>query len=258
VGEQVWGVECLNPFAARAPGFARARLGFAAAATLVALSAFANLASADEGRDWPGFRGANADGVSSATSVFDAGGVRLDVTWKRPLGSGYSGVSVAGGRAVTAFSDGKFDVVVALDCRDGRDLWRYPLDDTYKGHDGSQDGPIPTPLIADGRVFALAPRGKLVALDAATGKELWKTDLVAEHGAVKPHWGFGTSPLIGGGVLVVQIGAKDAMVCGFDPQTGKRLWAAGDDSVNYQSPIPLFRRRPHARPGRRGQEARVP
>jgi len=206
--------------------------------SIILLVPTASRVSAGPTTDWPGFRGANGDGVSSATNIFDRGGVRLEVAWKRPLGSGYSGVAVAEGRAVTMFSDGKADVVVAFDAADGRELWRYPIDLTYKGHDGSQDGPIPTPLIADGRVFAIGPRGRLFALDAATGKEVWKTDLVAEHGAVKPHWGFGTSPLIAWGVLVVQVGAKGAMVCGFDPQTGRRVWAAGDDAVNYQSPIP--------------------
>ena len=205
---------------------------------------------ADELDDWPGFRGTRVDGVSSETSVFSAEGTRLEVAWKRPLGSGYSGVSVSGGLLVTAFSDGKSDVVVALHATDGRELWRYTLDETYKGHDGSHDGPISTPLIAGGRVFALGPRGKLVALDAANGKELWKTDLVAEHGAIKPGYGFATSPLLvkgGGGrpeadssVLIVQVGAKDAMVCGFDPRTGQRKWAAGNDAVSYQSPVPIY------------------
>jgi outer membrane protein assembly factor BamB len=161
----------------------------------------------------------------------------MDVAWRRPLGSGYSGVAVAKDLAVTLFSDGSHDVVAAFDASDGQERWRYKLDDTYRGHDGSQDGPLSTPAIADGRIFALAPRGKLVALDASNGKPLWSSDLVGEHGAVKPHYGFTTSPLVAGGVLIVQAGAKEAMVIGLDPHSGKRMWAAGDDTVNYQSPI---------------------
>jgi outer membrane protein assembly factor BamB len=41
------------------------------------------------------------------------------------------------------------------------------------------------------------------------------------------------------GVLIVQGGAKDAAVTGFDPSTGKLLWSAGEDRVGYQSPVPL-------------------
>jgi outer membrane protein assembly factor BamB len=190
------------------------------------------------GGDWPGFLGPTADGISSESGVFGAGPKRLEIGWKRPLGAGYSAISVAGGRAVTLFSDGKSDVVVALATADGREQWRYPIGETYRGHDGSQDGPLSTPVIADGRVFALGPRGKLVALDATSGKEIWSVDLVAEHEAPQPHYGFGTSPIVVGGVLVVQGAAKGALACGFDPKTGKRLWAAGEDTVSYQSPIP--------------------
>ncbi|MCH8807759.1 MAG: PQQ-binding-like beta-propeller repeat protein [Planctomycetes bacterium] len=195
-------------------------------------------ASADGAGDWPGFRGINVDGVSAETHVFEhADGFSLRIAWKRPLGKGYSGVSIVDGRAVTMFSDGVNDFAIALDPGDGRELWRYTIDKTYKGRDGSHDGPISTPLIADGRVFGLHPSGKLFALDAKTGKELWAADLVSEHGAVKPHYGFATSPLLVDGVLIVQGGAKDAAVSGFDPASGKRLWNAGTDKVSYQAPI---------------------
>jgi enterochelin esterase-like enzyme len=64
-------------------------------------------------------------------------------------------------------------------------------------------------------------------------------DLVAVHGATAPYYGFTTSPLLLAGVLVVQGGAKDAAVTGFDPATGKLLWSAGEDRIGYQSPVPL-------------------
>lgn len=195
---------------------------------------------ADSEFDWPGFRGPRVDGVSRETNVFGNGGTRLETAWKRALGKGYSGIAVSGNHAVTMFSDGKADVVIAVDCADGHELWRYVLDETYRGHDGSQDGPIATPYVFHGMVFALAPRGKLVALDLSTGTEIWSTDLVKDYGAVKPHRGFGTSPLVVSGVLVVQVGATEGMVFGFDPQTARRLWAAGKDDVYYQSPVPIL------------------
>lgn len=132
-------------------------IGFAAFAAVL----IASWTPAAETGDWPGFRGARGDGVSDETGVFGDGGVWLEVTWKRPLGKGYSGVSVADGRVVTMFSDGESDVVIGLDAVDGRERWRYAVAETYKGHDGSQDGPIATPVIADGRVFALGPAASL-------------------------------------------------------------------------------------------------
>jgi outer membrane protein assembly factor BamB len=196
-------------------------------------------ATTSETGDWPGFRGPRATGVSDAMGVFGAGGTKLEVAWKRPLGKGYSGIAVAENRVVTIYSDGTSDVVLALDPTDGSERWRYRLDDTYRGHDGSQDGPISTPAIWSGHVFVIAPRGKLVALRVEDGARQWECDLVADFGATKPHWGFGTSPLVESGVLIVALGAKDATVCGFEPATGKRLWSAGKDGISYQSPVPF-------------------
>lgn len=189
--------------------------------------------------DWPQFRGPQGDGTSTETSVFPRGeAFGLRIAWKRATGSGYSGVVIAGGHVVTMFSDGKSDVAVALDEKTGRERWRFEIEATHKGHDGSHTGPISTPVIDAGRVFGLSARGRLFALDVETGSLVWSVDLVKEHEAVKPHYGFGTSPVVQDGVLVVQIGAKGAAIAGFDPATGKRLWATGDDGIGYQSPIP--------------------
>lgn len=193
--------------------------------------------SASFGEDWPSFRGPRGDGNASATGIIKPDQVGLKIAWKKDLGSGYSGVVISDGRVVTGFSDSNDDVIVALDAKDGRELWRFALDSTYKGHDGSHDGPIVTPLIADGRVFAIAPRGRFVALDAKSGKLQWSTDLVKDHGGKKPHYGFTSSPLYADGVVVLQIGSEQGAVAGFDPRTGKRLWAVGEDTVNYESPI---------------------
>jgi hypothetical protein len=55
------------------------------------------------------------------------------VRWRARLGSGYSGVVVSGGRAVTMFSDGGNDVLAALDEASGKEVWRIPIAETHKG-----------------------------------------------------------------------------------------------------------------------------
>jgi outer membrane protein assembly factor BamB len=132
------------------------------------------------------------------------------------------------------------DVAVAFDVSSGRELWRHAFAPAWRGRDGSFDGPISTPALGGGRVYGLGPQGHLFALEAATGREVWKVDLVAREGAATPHWGFTSSPLLVGGVLVVGLGGKDAgTLAGFDPQTGAKLWTAGHDEVAYQSPVVL-------------------
>jgi outer membrane protein assembly factor BamB len=79
---------------------------------------------------------------------------------------------------------------VAFDSRTGRELWRHVIAPTLRGKDGSFDGPIATPALAGDRVYGLGPRGHLFALDAASGRQLWKVDLVERDAAVAPHYGF--------------------------------------------------------------------
>ena len=189
-------------------------------------------------RDWPGFRGANGRATASNTDVFSKpNGFSLKTAWKRPIGSGYSGVAVAGEHVVTAFSSGKSDVAAAFDAATGAEQWRFEIGPTHEGNDGAHTGPISTPLIAGERVFGLSGFGRLFALNLRSGSLLWSTHLKDDHGAPIPGYGFATSPLFVDGVVIVQLGGENGAVAGFDPATGKRLWTVGEDGVQYQSPI---------------------
>lgn len=193
--------------------------------------------------DWPRFRGPAGDGVAPADDVFDGESPGLGVAWQAGLGSGYSGVSVASGKAVTMFAQDGSDWAVAFDAESGRELWRYEIGPTYKGHDGSHDGPISTPVLDGDRVYGLGPLGHLFALRLDNGEPLWATHLQEEHEAQKPYYGFSSSPLLQDGVLVLEVARGEdedgTALAGFDPATGERLWTAGQDGVAYQSPMPI-------------------
>lgn len=188
--------------------------------------------------EWPGLRGPNFDGSVRGVEMFSAEDMGLTVGWRASIGSGYSAVAVGNGMAVTMHVGGENDVVSAFDVETGKEAWRYRIDATYVGHDGSHDGPISTPLLSGNRVFGLSPRGKLFALNAKDGSEVWSTQLVEDHAAKMPYYGFATSAVLVDEVLVVQFGAAEGKaIGGFDPADGKLLWAVGDDEINYQSPI---------------------
>jgi enterochelin esterase-like enzyme/outer membrane protein assembly factor BamB len=190
------------------------------------------------GTDWPHLRGPALDGSVRSASLPDD--VALALSWKRPLGSGYSGVVVAGGRAVTMFSDGDGDWAAAFATDDGKEAWRVRLGDPTKGRDGADDGPLSSPLIDDGLVYALSSAGKLLALRLDDGKQVWSADLPDDLDAERPHFGFTTTPLVAGKLLVVQTGGADGhAVTAFDKKKGKRVWSAGDEKVEYQSPTLL-------------------
>ncbi len=199
--------------------------------------------------DWPHTRGPSLDGHAPGAgsagdgSPFGEGSLSLDLAWRIPLGSGYSGIVVAGNRAITLYSEGDGDWAGAFAVDTGKRLWQHRLGDRYIGVDGSDDGPLSSPVLHNGHVFALAPGGRLVALRLDTGKPAWDRQIEQDLGAVKPSFGFTTTPVIAGDdanghVLVLQAGGADGhAIVGLDPQTGATRWAHTDDTVSYQSPI---------------------
>ena len=186
---------------------------------------------------WPSFRGAHGDGQAAEGLPPGDGPLRLERRWVRPLGSGYAGIAVGGGLVVTAFADGERDIVAAFDPVSGDERWRYDLSPTYNGHDGSHDGPIATPALGGGRVFALGAWGHLAALDLNSGKELWTTHLTDDLGSKKPMFGFSSSPVVVGDVVVLQIGGDDGSLAAFEVATGEVKWRSVEDRVFTQSPI---------------------
>ena len=192
------------------------------------------------GSDWPVWSGPEGNLTSLGNGVFDGGAFGLERVWSRTLGSAYSGILVVDGRLTTTFSDGESDYLVTLDASTGAEQWRYRISDTYKGHDGSDDGPLATPTIDGGVVYGLGAWGQLFAVSLEDGKERWRLDLVADFGAVKPHYGFTTTPTVIGDLLVVETGGDDGRsISAFDRETGEMRWSTGDDSVRYQSPMTI-------------------
>ena len=114
---------------------------------------------------------------------------------------------------------------VAIDVGTGKQIWKHTLDwpaDTPRVVccGVSNKGPA----LYNGRVYRTTLDAHVLALDAETGKEVWKTK-VAE-------WTDGISltlaPLIANGVLIIgNSGAEYGVrgfIDGYDPDTGKQLW----------------------------------
>ena len=160
----------------------------------------------------------------------------LTLLWNRDLGSGYSKITLAGGKAVTMYTAGEVDVIAAFEPASGEEIWRHELGEKYAGHDGSTDGPLSTPAIADGRVFALSPRGRLLALAFDDGSEIWGRDL-DESNSSPPFYGFSSSPLIVGDLVILATGGDGHALTAFDPASGETRWASGMDTVAYQTPL---------------------
>lgn len=196
--------------------------------------------SAAGAADWPHTRGPGMDGRTAASGIFETDALALEMAWRIPLGSAYSGIAVADGRAVTLFAGEESDWLVALDAATGEEIWRYPVGEAHKGHDGSDDGVLSSPTIGDGMVYALGPEGRLIAVRLKDGKHVWSRKLDKDFDAAAPSFGFTTTPLVDGKLLVVQAGGPEGRaIVALDKTNGKTVWTRGDEGVRYQSPAAM-------------------
>ncbi len=189
---------------------------------------------------WPGFRGPDRTGVYHEPIRVSWEG--LAPMWKRPVGGGRASFAVAGGRAFTIEQRAQNEVVAAYDVMTGRELWTSPWSARFNsrlmGLWGGGEGPRATPTWHDGLVYALGGRGELRCLEAATGKVVWRTNILQDADADNLTWGMAASPLIAGdAVIVLPGGPKGRSVAAYDRQTGQRLWTALDDKTAYVSPM---------------------
>ncbi len=72
---------------------------------------------------WASFRGPHGTGEAADLPPGD-GPLALELAWKRPLGRGYSGISIANNTLITAGAYGDRDYVVALDPATDEERWR--------------------------------------------------------------------------------------------------------------------------------------
>jgi outer membrane protein assembly factor BamB len=188
--------------------------------------------------DWPGFRGPHRDGHYDETSIatnWPADGLRP--LWKQPIGGGYASFAIAGGRAFTIEQRREQEAVTAYDVESGRELWAtaYPaaFDEPLGG-----EGPRATPFFDEGRVYSLGAMGDLLCLDAASGKVIWRLNILADNQADLLSYGMASSPLVVGDKVIVQAGgSKGRSVVAYDKLRGIRLWSVLDDPATYSSPM---------------------
>lgn len=213
------------------------RRGFPLAVALLTLASLPLRAD-----DWPQWLGPQRDGVWRETGLlekFPAAGLKF--RWRTPIGAGYSGPAVAGGRVfvldrqlapgATRPSD-PFDKgtipgaerVLCLSEADGKVLWKHEYDCPYAV--SYPAGPRVTPAVQGGKVYSLGAEGNLLCLDAATGDVLWSHDFKKDYSIKTPLWGFAGHPLVDGGKLICLVGGEGSVAVAFDRETGKELWRA--------------------------------
>ena len=206
-------------------------------------------ATADAG-DWPQILGPSRSGIAAKDEKLASvwRGAPKNV-WERRVGSGYAGPVIQGDRLILFHRVGGDEVVECLEARTSRTVWQQKYPTTFHPQVGGGDGPLCTPTIQGDRVVTYGAQGVLSCFDLKTGKPLWSRETHKEFQAQEGYFGAGSSPLVVGSTVVVNVGGAraNAGVVGFDLETGKTKWQQTAEQAGQRPPMPQVVKGDHDR-----------
>ncbi|PYN86035.1 MAG: PQQ-dependent dehydrogenase, methanol/ethanol family [Candidatus Rokuibacteriota bacterium] len=192
------------------------------------LAGLASPVAAQTGAAWAAYGGDTANTRYSTLTQITASNVgRLKVAWALQLGSLRSQEStpiLVGDLLYVTSSHGPKNVF-AVDARTGEVRWRYSPEvpagvDQYACCDVNNRGVAH----ANGKIFVGRLDGHLVALDARTGKELWKSQVIDHTGGSV----ITSPPTVVKNLVITGFGGGEYGVRGyitaFDQDTGREVW----------------------------------
>lgn len=216
--------------------------GVALVAAPSALSPETQLRDSSDGDDWPGFgRSYGEQHFSPLTQIDDSNVGKLGLAWSMDLEPGNSvtgPIEVAGVLYFARF----YSVVNAVDAATGKLLWTYdPKAPQVSGVRLRQGWGSRGIAWWNGKVYTATQDGRLIALDAKTGKPVWTVQTLAKG---DPRFISGAPRVFDGKIIIGNGGADEAAIRGYatayDAETGKRLWrfwtVPGDPKRGFENP----------------------
>ena len=212
----------------------------------------ANLHAGDA-RDWPYWRGPEANGISRETGLIDdwdpQGGDGSNVAWVRDDLGGRSTPIVINGKLYTIVraepgTEREGEKVVCVDAATGETIWENRFNvwlsdvpDTRVGWSSCVGDP------ETGNVYALGVCGLFQCIDGRTGERIWGVPLHEKFGLLSTYGGRTNFPVICDDLVIISaivIGwgdmAKPAhRFIGFNKSTGEVVWFEGTTELPYDT-----------------------
>jgi outer membrane protein assembly factor BamB len=188
--------------------------------------------------DWPQYYGPRRDSTSTEKGIlrtWPKGGPQ--VLWTVPVGIGYGGPAVVGGKVYLLDRDDKVgDTLRCLDLASGKELWNYAYAAAGRvDHPGSRT----VPTVDGDRIYTCGLRGDLYCINTGTHKPVWNKNVWTDFGGSGlPRWAITQNPLVYGNLLIVASQTSQAGVVAYDKLTGEVKWKtpALAGAAGYVSP----------------------
>jgi PQQ-dependent dehydrogenase (methanol/ethanol family) len=199
-------------------------------------------AAASEGANWLTHGRTYAeDRFSPLKQINDANAGKLGLAWSVDFGS-HIGIEatplVVDG---VMYTTGVWNVLYALDAKTGKELWRYDPQPNRAWLRYMCCGPANRgPAVWKGKVFIGTMDGRLIAVDAATGRPMWD---VQTTDRTRPYSITGAPRVVRGKVIIGNGGAEFGVrgyVTAYEAESGKQVWrfytVPGNPDDGFESP----------------------
>lgn len=225
-----------------------------------ALAITASLSLDLSGQNWPQWRGPNHNGSTEIRGLPSTLS-KADAIWVCPLpGKAGSTPIVWNDRIFLTSPDvGKNLLLLCLDRKTGGVLWQKEVAVGDKDI-GRNNMSSPSPVTDGNAVYALFATSDIARFDF-NGKQIWSRNLGHDFGKFSVMWIYGSSPVLAGGKLIVQVFQRDdpseyshaldnhlnreSYLLALDPATGKDIWRAvrktdstKESQESYATPVP--------------------
>jgi outer membrane protein assembly factor BamB len=195
------------------------------------------LAADSNAENWPQWRGAKLDGISTEKNLPTKWSKTENIAWRLPLPGPAGATPAVWDDRIYLTSVAGSELVVMCVGTDGKPLWKQTLaggNRDVRGDEGNSASPSP---VTDGKhVWAMMATGDL-ACYTKDGQEVWKLNLQDRYGKFNIAFGMTSTPVLDGGRLYLQLihgegnpETREARVVCIDAATGDGVWQVGRPS----------------------------